>query len=328
MTEAGTPADALGTTTLGLPGRRRGKVRETYELSGPAGEPRLLIVASDRISAFDVVMPTLVPGKGRLLTEIAAFWLRFIEDRGICRTHLISTDASGIPDSAFDVAGATPRESLAGRVTIGRACRVIPVEFVVRGYLEGSGWREYERDGSVCGVSLPAGLARCSKLPEPIFTPATKAEDGEHDENIDFEAARRVCDAMAGAGVMTRLRDVSVAIYESAAAYALERGIILADTKFEFGLPIGANGEPTGEDAILIDEALTPDSSRFWPADGYAPGQRQPSFDKQYVREYLETLTASGAWDGQDPGPELPGEVVAGTLARYREARDRLTLPN
>ena len=316
---------------LGLPTVRRGKVRDTFELPGgsvegsdESGVPLLLLVASDRISAFDVVLPTLIPGKGRLLTQIAALWLRWIEARGLCATHLLSTDAGEIPASAFDVDDATPRAELEGRVTIGRACRPLPVEFVVRGYLEGSGWREYERTGSVCGIDLPAGLARCERLPEPIFTPATKAEAGDHDENIGFDEAARVCDAVAGPGVCARLRDVSLAIYEAASAYASDRGLLLADTKFEFGLPLGSDGEPTGEGPILIDEALTPDSSRYWPADAYEPGHPQASFDKQYVREHLESLRHAGGWDGSEPGPELPDDVVAGTLERYREARDRL----
>lgn len=317
--------EGLSVARLSLPAVRRGKVRDTFEMPpGADGYPRLLLVASDRISAFDVVLPTLIPGKGRLLTEIAAFWLRWIEARGLCATHLLSTDASAIPGGAFGRADATARELLEGRVTIGRACRPLPVEFVVRGYLEGSGWREYERTGSVCGVALPAGLPRCAKLDEPIFTPATKAEAGAHDENIGFDRAARLCDRVAGTGACARLREVSIAIYTAAAAHAAERGLLLADTKFEFGLPLGPDGEPTGEDAILIDEALTPDSSRYWPADGYEPGRPQASFDKQYVREHLDARRRDGAWDGGKPGPALPAGVVQGTLERYREARDRL----
>jgi len=284
------------------------------------GRPRLLIVASDRLSAFDVVMPTPVPGKGRLLTTIAAFWLRWVEARGLCRTHLLSTGAAEVPALAVGP-GDTPRECLEGRVMLARSCRVVPVECVVRGYLEGSGWKDYRATGSVCGVPLPAGLRQCDRLPEPIFTPATKEEQGRHDENIPFERAA----AMVGEGLMRRLREVSVAIYTAAAAHAMARGIIIADTKFEFGVPIGADGRPEGEEPMLVDEALTPDSSRFWPADRYEPGRAQASFDKQFVREYLEGLVEAGAWDKRAPGPELPPEVVAGTVARYEEAARRLT---
>ncbi len=313
---------AVYRSSLRLPARREGKVRDTYTLpadpaaaaDSPASHDRILMVASDRISAFDVVMPTPVPGKGVLLTQIAAFWLRWIESRGLCRTHLLSTEADTIPGSAFG-ADATPRPDLVGRVTIGRRCRVVPIECVVRGYLEGSGWKDYQQTGNVCGVRLPPGLRQCDRLPEPVFTPATKADEG-HDENISFETAS----ASVGKDLMAWLRERSLAIYAAAAEHARERGIIIADTKFEFGLPLDRTGKPTGEDPILIDEALTPDSSRFWPADRYEPGHAQPSYDKQFVREYLESLVESGAWDKSPPGPELPAEVVAGTLARYREA--------
>lgn len=308
------PTHPLYESHLDLPDRKRGKVREVYRVPG---EARIAIVASDRISAFDVVMPTAVPGKGVLLTEIAAFWLRFVADRGICPTHLISTDAAELPEGCG-------REGVAGRVTIGRLCRVLPVEFVVRGYLEGSGWADYRQTGSVCGVALPPGLRQCDRLPEPIFTPATKAEDGEHDQNIDATEASRIADALAGPGTTERLAETALAIYKEASAYAAQRGVIIADTKFEFGVPLDEQGEPTGEAPILIDEALTPDSSRFWPADRYEPGHAQPSYDKQFVREYLMGLIERGGWDKSDPGPELPGEIVEGTLSRYREVRDRL----
>lgn len=306
--------DAVYESDLKLPEKRRGKVREVYRIPGQA---KIAIVASDRISAFDVVMPTAVPGKGRLLTEIAAFWLRFIADRGLCATHLLSTDADDLPAGCGG-------ELVAGRVTIGRMCRVLPVEFVVRGYLEGSGWADYQRTGSVCGVALPAGLRQCDRLPEPIFTPATKAEDGAHDENIDATEAARVADAIAGQGTTERLAATALSIYRAASAFAAERGIIIADTKFEFGVPLDARGEPTGEGPILIDEALTPDSSRFWPADRYEPGRPQASYDKQFLREHLLGLVARGAWDKSSPGPELPSEIIEGTLSRYREVRDRL----
>ncbi|MCA9273965.1 MAG: phosphoribosylaminoimidazolesuccinocarboxamide synthase, partial [Phycisphaerales bacterium] len=263
---------SLFQSDLALP-VRRGKVRDVYEL-GPdtTGTDRLLMVASDRLSAFDVVLPTPVPGKGVLLTSIAAFWLRWIEREGLCRTHLISTDTGDIPDSALKPGGTT-RESLEGRITIGRRCGVLPVECVVRGYLEGSGWKDYQTTGSVCGVKLPIGLVQCDKLPEPIFTPATKAEQGEHDENISEDRARQII----GDDRLEQVKRISLAIYERASAYAAKRGVIIADTKFEFGIdPSDPEGEP-----VLIDEALTPDSSRFWPAETYEPGHAQQSFDKQ-----------------------------------------------
>ncbi|MCC6677775.1 MAG: phosphoribosylaminoimidazolesuccinocarboxamide synthase [Phycisphaerales bacterium] len=320
----GTPANgpALFNTALNLPGARRGKVRDVYRLPPLAagGPDRLVIVATDRISAFDVVMPTPIPGKGRLLTEISTWWLRFIEQKAIVRTHLISTDPAAIPAAAFRP-GFDPA-TLAGRTTIARLAPVIPIECVVRGYIEGSGWKEYCATGSVCGVKLPPGLRQCDKLPEPIFTPATKEEQGRHDENISFDRAAE----LVGRERMTWLRDKSLAIYRAASEHALSRGLIIADTKFEFGLPVvDASGrvDDTAE-PILIDEALTPDSTRFWPADTYKPGGPQKSFDKQYLREYLEKLVAKGTWNKQAPGPALPPEIVEATLARYVEARDRL----
>lgn len=310
-------SDAVFQTDLDLPSRR-GKVRDVYELPASGDGPATIaIVATDRLSAFDVVLPTPIAGKGVLLTTMAAFWLRWIETRELSTTHLVSCDSGAIGDEAF--AGGTTRAMLEGRVTIARRCRVIPVECVVRGYLAGGGWSEYQQTGAVCGVRLPSGLFEASKLETPIFTPATKAESG-HDENIAFEdAAERV-----GEALMVELRTRSLAIYEAAAAHALARGIILADTKFEFGIPVDAGGKPTGEGPMLIDEALTPDSSRFWPADMYEPGGPQPSFDKQFVREHLESLVAQGAWDKSPPGPELPEDVVAGTIERYRDAATRL----
>ncbi|HYE01722.1 MAG TPA: phosphoribosylaminoimidazolesuccinocarboxamide synthase [Phycisphaerales bacterium] len=310
---------------LNLPVLRRGKVREVYELPAPdaSGEPRLALVASDRISAFDVVLPTPIPGKGRLLTEISAWWFRFVTEKRIVETHLLSTRLEDLPPAAFegvpDPIGSG--EFLRGRLTIARRCEVIPIECVVRGYLEGSGWKEYQLTGSVSGVALPAGLRRCDRLPEPIFTPATKADVG-HDQNIRFEQA---CE-LVGPETMMVLRDLSLKMYRAAAAHALERGIIIADTKFEFGIPARekARSGRAWTQPVLIDEALTPDSSRFWPARTYAPGRPQPSFDKQFVREYLERLVTQGAWDKSPPGPELPDEVVQGTLDRYRSARDLL----
>jgi phosphoribosylaminoimidazole-succinocarboxamide synthase len=305
---------ALLESDLALPGLRRGKVRDVYTLPPDQSGDRLLIVASDRISAFDVVMPTPIEDKGRLLTRLSTFWLRFVERLGICRTHLISTDAADIPAGAFEPGG-TVRADLDGRITIARAANVVPIECVARGYLEGSGWKEYQASGAVCGVRLPAGLRQCDRLPEPIFTPATKEEMGKHDENVDFERAA----AIVGRPLMEKLRSLTLRIYRAAAEHALSRGIIIADTKFEFGLTPGS-AEP-----ILIDEALTPDSSRFWPADSYQPGRAQASYDKQFLREYLERLVAAGQWNKQAPGPALPAEVVAATVAKYREAADRLT---
>jgi phosphoribosylaminoimidazole-succinocarboxamide synthase len=303
---------ALLATDLNLPLLRRGKVRDVYDL----GADRLLIVATDRISAFDVVMPTPIPGKGRVLNTMAVFWLRFVQDRGICPTHLISTDHASVPDHAF-IKGGTTRADLEGRVMIGKACRVVPIECVVRGYLEGSGWKEYQASRSVCGVPLPSGLRQGDRLPAPIFTPATKEEDGRHDENITFDQAAQ----RAGQGVMTKLREISLAIYAAAAAHAHARGVLIADTKFEFGIPQGSS------DPILIDEALTPDSSRFWPADAYAPGGSQVSYDKQFLREYLEKLVAAGTWNKQSPGPDLPDAIVRGTMDKYEQALAALTRP-
>ncbi|MDX2117660.1 MAG: phosphoribosylaminoimidazolesuccinocarboxamide synthase [Planctomycetota bacterium] len=306
-------ATAVFTTDLALPDRRGGKVRDVYTLDAQ----RLLVVATDRISAFDVVMPTPIAGKGALLTAMSLFWLRFIESRGICRTHLLSDDVSLVPHNAFTAS--TTREMLRGRAMIARRCRVIPIECVVRGYLEGSGWKEYQSAGAVCGVTLPSGLSQCARLPQPIFTPATKEEMGKHDENVSFERAAE----LVGRPLMTRLRDLSLAIYHAAAEHALARGIIIADTKFEFGIPLDGSG--AADEPILIDEALTPDSSRFWPADNYAPGRPQQSYDKQYLREYLESLVAQGNWNKQAPGPHLPDAVVAATLAKYQAALTALT---
>ncbi len=319
---------ATFSTDLKLPGFRKGKVRDTYTLPGQGkdGLDAILMVASDRISAFDVVMPTPITGKGRVLTSIAAFWLRWIESQGLSRTHLLSTDHRLVPDDALTES--TTREHLIGRVTIGKRCKVVPVECVVRGYLEGSGWKDYQATGSICGVSLPEGLTQCAELDEPIFTPATKAEEG-HDENIGFESAvaslKGFVDGVSAESLMSTLRDRSLKIYKAARDYARARGIILADTKFEFGLEIDNQGNVISTDPILIDEALTPDSSRFWPADDYEPGRAQRSFDKQFVREYLQNLVDQGKWDKTDPGPSLPDEVVRGTLDRYTQAAALLT---
>jgi phosphoribosylaminoimidazole-succinocarboxamide synthase len=261
-----------------------GKVRELYEL----GSDRLLLVASDRISTFDVVLPTEIPDKGRVLTGLSAFW--FARTRDVCRNHLLRV-----------------RED--GRSTECRRLEMLPIECVVRGYLAGSGWKDYRQSGQTSGRVLPEGLRESDRLPEPIFTPSTKAVEG-HDENIDAAAAA----ALVGEERFREVEQVSIALYRFAADYASERGILIADTKFEFG--VDGDGE-----LVLADEALTPDSSRFWPADEYAPGGPQPSFDKQYVRDYCETL----GWDKTAPGPELPEEIVAGTRRRYVESFERLT---
>ena len=301
-------------TDLPLPGRRQGKVRDIYDVPTDGSvPPRVLIVASDRISAFDVIMPTPVPGKGRELTSISTRWFEKLRGWDLIVDHLQSTEPQDVP-------GIDPSHyaQLEGRMMLGRAARVIPVEFVVRGYITGSGWKEYQRDGTVCGITLPEGLKHCEQLPEPIFTPATKATKG-HDENIDFDTASTI----AGRDVMDRLRDVSVEMYRRAAEYARDRGIILADTKFEFGFALDASGGETNE-IMLIDEVLTPDSSRFWPAEDYEIGRDQDSFDKQYVRNHLEGLVRSELWNKTPPGPELPDDVVINTLTRYREAARRL----
>jgi phosphoribosylaminoimidazole-succinocarboxamide synthase len=284
------------TTNLPFP-KRSGKVRDVYDL----GE-NLLIVATDRISAFDVVMPTPIPGKGRILTSLSLFWFELLKP--IVANHLLSTDMADFP------AVLRPHASmLDGRSMLVRKAVVLPVECVARGYLAGSGWKQYQSDGHVCGVELPEGLLQCSRLPAPIFTPASKAEQG-HDENITFEQ----CAAILGGETATRLRDLTLRLYDTAARFAEAKGILLADTKFEFGrLPDGQ--------VILIDEALTPDSSRFWPAAKYAPGRDQESFDKQYLRNWLER----SAWDKTPPAPTLPGDVVAATFSRYQEAHERLT---
>jgi phosphoribosylaminoimidazole-succinocarboxamide synthase len=269
----------------------QGKVRDIYE----AGEERLLLVASDRISTYDVVHPTPIPDKGKVLTGLTAFWLDRTAD--VCPNHLVTyTD---VP------------EEHRGRAMLVERLEMVPVECVVRGYITGSGWKDYLATGAVCGIELPEGLRESERLPEPIFTPATKAEIGDHDENVDFDRAAEI---VGDRPLLEELRRLSIAIYERAADHAGERGIILADTKFEFGRR--ADGT-----IVLGDEVLTPDSSRFWPADGYEPGRSQPSFDKQYVRDWA---SASG-WDKSPPAPEIPEDVVEGTRARYVDAYERIT---
>jgi phosphoribosylaminoimidazole-succinocarboxamide synthase len=274
---------------------RRGKVRDVYDLGD-----RLAIVATDRISAFDWVMPNGIPGKGRVLTALTLFWLKYLN----VPNHLISTDVADLPEPFRQKAS-----DFAGRTMLVRKTEVIPIECVARGYLAGSGWKEYRSSRTVCGIALPAGLQEASPLPEPIFTPATKAEQGLHDENISFEA---MC-AAVGSAAARELRDRTLDVYRRAAAFAQMRGIILADTKLEWGRL------PSGE-LILIDEVLTPDSSRFWPKETYRPGMSPPSFDKQFVRDWLETT----GWDKASPPPRLPDEVVQRTAAKYGEALERL----
>lgn len=309
-----TTSDVVTTTNLSIGRRRQGKVRDVYEI--PAGDgrgPLVLMVASDRLSAFDVVLPTAIPRKGVLLTDLAERWFNWLREKAIVADHVVSTDPADVP--GLDEA---ERDLIRGRMMLGRAARVVPIECVARGYLAGSGWVEYEQTGKVCGVELPPGLRKADALPAPIFTPATKAETG-HDENIDFD---RAC-SIAGSEVMERLRDLTLRIYREAAAHARDRGVLLADTKFEFGFALDESGEPTDE-LLLVDEVLTPDSSRYWPAERYEPGREQESFDKQFVRNYLLELVNAGRWDKTDPGPELPADIVAKTIERYEEARRRL----
>jgi phosphoribosylaminoimidazole-succinocarboxamide synthase len=282
----------------GLTHLRSGKVRDLYDVD----DQHLLLVASDRVSTYDVVHPTPVPDKGRVLTGLSAFWFDRLGD--VVGNHLVSTSVADLPEPARAAA-----DELRGRTMLVRKVEIVPFECVVRGYLAGSGWVEYQRDGAVCGVSLPDGLVEADRLPSPIFTPATKAEEGEHDVNVAFEV---VADAV-GASVAGRLRDLSLALYAAGAAHAAERGILLADTKFEFGLLDG--------EVVLADEVLTPDSSRYWPEDAWTPGAPPPSFDKQFVRDYAR----STGWDRTPPAPPLPDDVVAATRERYVEAYERLT---
>lgn len=288
--------EALLTTALDLPLARRGKVRDVYDLGA-----ELLIVTTDRLSAFDVIMPQGIPDKGRVLNQISLFWFGKLES--VIPNHVISSEVAEYPASL-----APYREILEGRSMVVRKTEPLPVECVVRGYLAGSGLKDYRKTGSICGLSLPAGLLESQKFPSPLFTPATKAESG-HDENISFEAMA----GLVGKENAERARAVSLEIYERANAHAQSVGLLLADTKFEFGL--------TPQGLIWIDEALTPDSSRFWEASRVEPGKTSPSFDKQFVRDYLETLT----WNKTAPGPDLPPEVIAGTRSRYLEAFRRLT---
>ncbi|MBX2838417.1 MAG: phosphoribosylaminoimidazolesuccinocarboxamide synthase [Gammaproteobacteria bacterium] len=281
-----------------LPLVYRGKVRDIYEID----DTHWLIIATDRVSAFDVILPSVIPGKGKLLTELALFWFDKFSTR--IGNHLSDLQLQEVLSTSTD------REQAQGRSMLVKKLKPLPIEAVVRNYLIGSGWKDYQEYGAVCGNQLPVGLQQASQLPNTIFTPATKAELGDHDENIDFNAVV----SKIGKPLAEQIRSVSMEIYQEAAAYAKKRGIIIADTKFEFGL--GDDGELT-----LMDEILTPDSSRFWEADTWQPGISPASYDKQYVRDYLETLD----WDKTDPGPTLPDDVIEGTLKRYREALSRLT---
>ena len=287
----------LETNLSGWPAPKRGKVRDIY----PVGDDKLLIVTTDRISAFDCILASGIPDKGRVLTQMSLFWFRFLRD--LVPKHLISADVADVP-------GLTPsdREALKDRIMLVHRARMIDVECVARGYLVGSGWKDYQRTQAICGIPLPAGLQDGSRLPEPIFTPASKAESG-HDENISFAEV----EARIGAELAARLRDLTLAIYSKAAAYAETKGIILADTKFEFGF--------INDTLTLADEVLTPDSSRFWPQDQWKPGGAQVSYDKQYVRNYLETLD----WNKQYPAPSLPLEIAAATAEKYKDAYRKLT---
>ncbi len=296
-------AALLNSTITSLPLIARGKVRENYAV----GEDRILMIASDRLSAFDVIMGEPIPGKGALLTQMALFWFAKLD--GIVPNHLTGDDPLSAVSSEAEKAQVKDRAMLVKRL------KPLPVEAVVRGYLAGSGWAEYKDKGEVCGVKLPAGLQNASKLPEPIFTPATKAEMGDHDENISFE----VMVGIIGLDLATRVRDISIQLYKRAADFALTKGIIIADTKFEFGLD--ADGTLT-----LMDEVLTPDSSRYWPVESYQVGINPPSYDKQFVRDWLEQASVDGKpWGKTAPAPALPDAVIANTAAKYREALQRLT---
>ncbi len=298
---------ALLETNLGLLNKRQGKVRDIYDVRLSDGAEALLIVATDRVSAFDVVLANGLPGKGVVLTQISKFWFDlFAED---VPHHLLSTDPADVP-------GLAPQECemLAGRVMLCRRAEVVPIECIARGYITGSGWNDYQANGAVCGIPLPAGLRNSDRLEQPLFTPSTKAAIG-HDQNISFDEGA----AIVGEELMAWLGQTTLRLYAKASDYALARGIILADTKFEFGRLLGA------ETPILIDEVFTPDSSRFWPSDQWRPGREQSSFDKQIVRNYLETLVAEGEWDKTPPGPALPDEVVERSAKRYREAYRLLT---
>jgi len=297
MTAVHTHEALFETSIKSLPLLHKGKVRDIYAIDAD----RMLIVTTDRLSAFDVVMPTPIPNKGKVLTAVADFWFQKL-------AHLLPNQLTG--EAPETVVAPDERAQVAGRAVVVKRLKALPIEAIVRGYLVGTGWADYQKTGAVCGIPLPSGLRQADKLPEPLFTPSTKAAVGAHDENIDFAT----CAKLLGAELATKVRDAAIALYKSAADFALTRGIIIADTKFEFGLD-------TDGHLTLIDEVLTPDSSRFWPVDEYRVGSNPPSYDKQYVRDWL---TASG-WNKQPPGPALPDEVVQKTADKYAEALRRLT---
>ena len=301
---------AVTSTDLTLSNKRQGKVRDLYDLTLSDGSEGILIIATDRVSVFDVVLANGIPGKGQMLTKISNFWFEYLENKfgASLKHHLVSNDPADI-----DGLSASERDMLDGRIMICKKSNVLPVECIVRGYLTGSGWKDYQKSGQVCGIDLPAGMQNSSKIESPIFTPSTKVDEG-HDENISFEQACEV----VGASCMQELRDKSLLIYTAARDFADQRGIIIADTKFEFGL------DPISGEVILIDEVLTPDSSRFWPKEEWEAGREQNSFDKQYVRNYTEELVSAGRWNKEYPAPALPEKVIRNTLARYQEAFDRL----
>ncbi len=290
-------SSTLHTSDLDLPLLHRGKVRDVFEL----GDQRLLMVASDRLSAFDVILPDPIPGKGEMLCQLSNFW--FAKTAHLIENHLTGEDVAGVLPTGTD-----PRLYVR-RSVVTKKLRPVPVEAIVRGYIIGSGWKDYQHSGRVCGIELPGGLRQADRLPEPIFTPSTKAAVGDHDENVSFDSIVE----LIGGDLAEQIRSATLRIYAFASAYALQRGVIIADTKLEFGLD--ENGK-----LLVMDEMLTPDSSRFWPADEYRPGISPPSYDKQFVRDYLETLD----WNKTAPGPGLPGEVISGTRARYAEALKRI----
>lgn len=297
--------DALLETNLPLLNKRVGKVRDVYDVSLEDGSDGVLIVATDRVSVFDVVLANGIPGKGVLLTQISSFWFDYLGSR--FDHHLISTNVGDVPGLSTQ-----DRALLQGRIMLCRKTRVVPVECIVRGYLTGSGYKDYLRTGEVCGIRLPAGMTNSDRIAEPLFTPSTKAESG-HDENVSAARAGE----LVGVALIQQLERLSLSIYQVGRDYAAARGIIIADTKMEFGI------DSAGK-VILIDEVLTPDSSRFWPADQWQPGREQDSFDKQIVRNYCETLVSAGQWNKEYPGPMLPDDIINKTLGRYEEALDRL----
>jgi phosphoribosylaminoimidazole-succinocarboxamide synthase len=300
-------ADAVLSTDLALPNKRSGKVRDLYDVTLASGEEALLIIATDRISAFDVVMANGLPGKGVVLTQISKFWFSHFADS--VPHHLLSTEVVDVPGLSE-----AEQQALKGRIMLCKKTQVLPIECIARGYITGSGWKDYQATGSVCGIELPQGLLNSDRLAEPLFTPSTKAESG-HDENISFAEGA----AVVGEEMMQWLGQTTLHLYTQARDYAAARGIILADTKFEFGMLEGV------EKPLLIDEIFTPDSSRFWPADDWQPGREQQSFDKQIVRNYLETVVSAGEWDKTSPGPALPENVIEKGIARYLEAYKLLT---